>query len=233
MGGESGNKDSTSRRVLRALGWAVSVPWALMWTAGMIAVEADPATAGPMAATLVAYIVGLLPCLPFWIVQARRLRRRAGRVSVPSAGSARPMTVRNGAPSIALPPPRDDQRLALLPASIRDEWQRLVGARDLVHGFAEEGWVEHAALLDVDNHIARLRRLLEADERTNRLGGAASSTLLRQVEELTSLLVALADEAVDHQASLAHDDPVPVTLAEAKERLKASTQAYRDLQQPG
>jgi hypothetical protein len=116
-----------------------------------------------------------------------------------------------------------------MPASIRDEWRRLEHARDLVYGFAEDGWVERAALLDVDDHVARLKRLLEADERTNRLGGAASSTLLRQVETLTALLVALADEAVEHQASLADDDPVPVSLAEAKERLSASTQAYREL----
>jgi hypothetical protein len=64
------------------------------------------------------------------------------------------------------------------------------------------------------------------------LGGAPSPTLQRQVEELTALLVALGDEAVEHQASLASDDPVPATLAEARERLANTTEALRDLQRP-
>lgn len=234
-------KDSTLRRVLRAIGWAVTVPWAALWMWAVLAVTVEAGAESSAFVDVFAVIAGWLPCIPFWIVQVRRHRRR--RAEGATSASASPPerdTLRADAP----PPPRvehapqhagltEDQRLALLPASIRDEWKRLEGARDLVHGFAEEGWVERAALLHVDDHIARLRRLLEADERTNRLGGAASSTLTRQVEALTALLVALADEAVEHQASLAHDDPGPVSLAEAKERLAATTQAYRNLREPG
>jgi hypothetical protein len=238
----SNEKDSTVRRVLRALGWWISVPWAVLWLGAGIATALDPSyDMSLIEGLVVGTIVGCLPWWPFWIAQVAR-RRRAKRAA---AEAAAPTAVRKDSPRVQrpapprpapplppppLPPPRHDpQQLAQLPASIRDEWQRLEHARDLVHGFAEDGWVERAALLDVDDHVARLRRLLEADERTNRLGGAASSTLLRQVETLTALLVALADEAVEHQASLADDDPVPVSLAEARERLSASTQAYREL----
>jgi hypothetical protein len=157
-----------------------------------------------------------------WMVHLSRSRaRRAARAQARWHMHAQTRTMR-----------AEQQRLARLPASIRNEWRRLERARDLVHGFAGEGWVEPAALLHVNDHMARLERLLQADERVIRLGGTPSSTLLRQVEELTALLVALADEAVEHQASLASDDPVPATLAEARERLANTTQAFRDLQRP-
>jgi hypothetical protein len=220
--------------VLRALGWTVTTLWAALVTYALVAVLLDGTNSIP--AGLVGFGVFLLPCLPFWWWQARRIRRR-----------------RRAARDVAAPPPRarverpaaevpsGDHELERLPPEMRDQWRLLEQARDLVVGFAEQGWVEREALVHVDEHTARLRRLLEADARTDLLGGTSSATLRRQVEELGALLVALADEAVEHQASLASDDPVPVTLAEARDRLATTTTAYqelsgpeaRDLQQPG
>jgi hypothetical protein len=120
-----------------------------------------------------------------------------------------------------------------MPLAVRNEWERLERSRLLVQEFADDGWIEQRAVSEVDGHIARLRKLLEADERTARLGGAPSATLHTQVVDLTALLVALVDAAVDHQAALITGDPVPVTLAEARDRLSTTAEAYRDLQQPG
>lgn len=205
-----------ARRALRIIALTLTVCWMAFWgLTGLLAaafVSDSSALLGMFAG------IGLAPVVP-WLVQAnRRLAERLAR------GDAR----RQRLSALA-----EQQRLARLPASIRSEWRRLQHARDLVHGFADEGWVEPAALLHVDDHVARLERLLQADERINRLGGTPSSTLLRQVQELTALLLALADQAIEHQASLTSDDPVPATLAEARQRLATTTQAYRDLHRAG
>lgn len=65
------------------------------------------------------------------------------------------------------------------------------------------------------------------------MGGAPSATLHTQVVDLTALLLALADATVEHQAALMSGDPVPVTLAEARDRFMSTAEAYRDLQQSG
>jgi len=229
--------DSGGWRLARAVGWVLTSLWTVLVVAAAIDIyDNDPII------TLFAVGTMLLPCLPFWWRQARRIRRRRaepapaarepGARGLPAAESPRQRSV--AAPS--------DGGLEGLAEPIRDEWRRLLDARDLVHGFADDGWVEPTALRDVDAHVERLRRLLEADERTNRLGGAESDTLRRQVEELRALLVALADEAVEHQASLENDDPTAATLADARDRMRTTTEAYRELrrsdadrnlQQPG
>lgn len=61
----------------------------------------------------------------------------------------------------------------------------------------------------------------------------SSTTLSTQTTGLTALLVALADSAVEHQATLMTDHPVPATLAEARARLSDRSAAYRTHQQPG
>jgi len=219
--------DEGLRIALRIVGWIVTVLWAGVWTS--LATATALAYSG--SAATVFLVLACLPCLPFWIVEARRFQRRR-HAAPPRARSAaeQPLVTQQA------------EGLEHLPPAIRDEWRRLEGARDLVVKFADDGWVERAALLHVDDHVARLEQLLEADASVERLGGDPSATLRRQVEELRALLVALADEAVEHQASLASDDPVPATLAEARERLATTTQAYRelrgpeaerDLQQPG
>jgi hypothetical protein len=205
-----------ARRALRIIALTLTVCWVGFWgLTGLLAavlISDSSAFVGAFAG------IGLAPVVP-WIVQLSR--RRANRIAQGNATGRRAKSTRE-----------EEQRLARLPVTIRGEWRRLEHARDLVHGFAEDGWVEPAALLHVNDHVARLEQLLQADERSNRLGGTPSSTLLKQVEELTALLVALADEAVEHQASLASDDPVPATLADARERLETTTKAYRDLQRP-
>lgn len=209
------NTTARARRALRIIALTLTICWAGFW--GLTGLLAAVFIADGSAFVAGVAGIGLAPVVP-WAVHLSR--RRAKRI-------AQARTWRQTRSVRA-----EEQRLARLPAAIRGEWRRLEHARDLVQGFAEEGWVEPAALLHVNDHVARLEQLLQANERINRLGGTPSPTLQRQVEELTALLVALADEAVEHQASLASDDPVPATLAEARERLSTTTQAYRDLQSP-
>jgi hypothetical protein len=221
--------NARARRAARIIGLTLTACWAGFWAlAGLpflllpflgLSVDGVSAAAAPLAVAFLG--IGLAPVVPWMVHLSRSRARRVAHAQAWRRMHAQTQTMR-----------AEEQRLARLPASIRNEWRRLEHARDLVHGFAGEGWVEPAALLHVDDHMARLAQLLQADERVIRLGGTPSSTLARQVEELTALLVALADEAVEHQASLASDDPVPATLAEARERLANTTQALRDLQQP-
>lgn len=221
-GHESGWRRST-RRVLLSL----SLLWAGIWLLGGIGSALDPVYDQSLASGLaVSLVVGVLPCLPFWIGPARRFgrRRRAER-----RRAEREAEIDARAESARL----NRDRLEKLPLAIRNEWERLERSRLLVQEFADEGWIERTAVAEVDGHIARLHKLLEADERTARLGGAPSATLRTQVADLTALLVALADAAVEHQAALITGDPVPVTLGEARDRLSTSAEAYRDLQQPG
>lgn len=53
---------------------------------------------------------------------------------------------------------------------------------------------------------------------TDHLGGRKSSAVEQQINRLADLLVALADEAVDHQATVGADNFTPATLAAAVER---------------
>ena len=209
------NTTARARRALRIVALTLTVCWVGFW--GLTGLLAAAFISDASAVAVGVAGIGLAPVVP-WAVH---LSRRHARHIAEARTWRQTRSVR-----------AEEQRLARLPAAIRGEWRRLEHARDLVHGFAEDGWVEPAALLHVNDHMARLEQLLQADERANRLGGTPSSTLLRQVEDLTALLVALADQAVEHQASLASDDPVPATLAEARERLATTTQAYRDLQWP-
>lgn len=207
-------------RVARATGWIVTLLWSLLIVVAMVDLYDND-----LFVSLIAGGVMLVPCLPFWWRQVSRIRRRR---AAPVAAAPVPALVERPAAE----PSGPGHELEKLPASIRNEWRQLEQARDLVRAFAENGWVERTALMDVDDHVARLRRLLEADERTDRLGGAASNTLRRQITELRALLVALADEAVEHQASLASDDPTAATLTDARERLRTTTEAYRELPRP-
>jgi hypothetical protein len=211
--------------VRRVLLW-LSLLWAGFWVLIGIASASEP---GYNLASELAFFgvgIGVVPWLPFWIGQIRRLRRRRRvertRAEREAAIAARAESER-----------RNREQTEKLPLAIRNEWERLERSRLLVQEFADEGWIEQMTLQEVDGHIGRLRRLLEADERTARLGGALSATLHTQVVDLTALLVALADAAVEHQAAMITGDPVPVTLAEARDRFTSTAEAYRDLQQPG
>jgi len=211
------------RRAARVLLLTLSLLWAGFWILGGIGSGLDPTDGTSLAAGVaLALGLGVVPCVPFWLGALRRFRqrRRVERLRAQREAAARAELRRR-------------EELERLPPGIRDEWQRLEEARRLVTELAADGWVEGAALLETDQHTDRLRGLLEADARTDRLGGEASAALYTQVADLTALLVALADAAVEHQAALITDDPVPATLAEARDRLTTTTEAYRDLQQPG
>ena len=104
-------------------------------------------------------------------------------------------------------------------------WPSLVKADELVQGFGERGWIADETLAVVRARTHDLAR------RSGRAEGAPAGTedadLRADVDELTALLVALADEAIAAQPDLAPEVPVVVTLADAQRRLAATTDAYR------
>ncbi len=193
--------------------------WAGVWTAGGVASAIDPTDAtGPVPAILFGLAFGVLPVLPLvtrWIREEREVRaaRRADQ------GQRRALADHR----------RAQARLDRLPERQREDWQRLDRAHELVGRFAEDGWIASASLSEVGALVEQLEALAAADLETDQLGGRPSSRLDVQVREVADLLVALADEAVEHQAALASDDPVPATLAEARDRLAASRVAYDEL----
>ncbi|MEU4599427.1 hypothetical protein [Nocardia sp. NPDC023988] len=77
-----------------------------------------------------------------------------------------------------------------------------------------------------------LHRLAIADGMTDQLGGRRSGTVTQQITLLGDLLVALADEAVEHQATIGTDF-TPATLAAAAQRLAADRAAYQELMELG
>lgn len=124
---------------------------------------------------------------------------------------------------------QDRHRLDGVPAAIRHDWARLEQARALVGELADEGWVSRDAIGELDGTMARLRRALEVEARTRDLGGRSSDRLAAQVADLADLLVALADEAVEHQADVVAGSGAPATLAQARERMVALREARREV----
>lgn len=109
-------------------------------------------------------------------------------------------------------------------------WQSLAKADELVQGFGERGWIADATLTVVRQRASELAHRVG---RVEGGGGGADAAdpepraaLAREVEQLTDLLVALTDEAIAAQPSLAPDVPVVVTLADAQRRLAATHDAY-------
>lgn len=105
-------------------------------------------------------------------------------------------------------------------------WAALVKADELVQGFGERGWIASETLEVVRARTADVAR------RSGRAEGAPATddrSLRGDVDELTALLVALADAAVEAQPDLAPDVPVPVTLADAQDRLGRTHDAYDEL----
>lgn len=124
---------------------------------------------------------------------------------------------------------QDGQSLDDLPPAIRHDWRRLEQARALVGELADDGWVSPEAIAELDDTMARLRRALEVERRTTELGGRSSVRLTQQVADLADLLVALADEAVEHQADVLAGSAAPATLAQARERMAALRAARREV----
>ena len=116
-----------------------------------------------------------------------------------------------------------------LPREVRADWRRMGQARELVAELAAEGWVAPAAVAELDGHVDHLEKVLLADHRTRELGGRSSSRLAGQVADLADLLVALADEAVEHQAEVTAGARAPATLAQARDRMATLRAARREV----
>ncbi len=198
------------------LGTSFTLAWAGFWLLGGIGAGIDPNSGTPLAAGIaLGLALGIVPVVPFWWRWSRPARRSWRRRRDRHASQ------------------RARERLERLPSAVRDDWQRLESAHALVTRFVDDGWIEPAALVEVESQLERLEQLLAADRETDALGGAPSRLLVEQVHDLADLFVALADEAVEHQAVMARDVRVPVTLDEARHRLRHARQAYDDLPSPG
>ncbi len=110
---------------------------------------------------------------------------------------------------------------------VAEAWQRLAKADEIVQGFGERGWIAPEAMAEVDRRTEQVARRVGREERA----GASDDThaLVRDVRELTALLVSLADEAIARQPSLAPETPVAVSLEDARQRLSSTHAAYDDL----
>ena len=116
---------------------------------------------------------------------------------------------------------------APLPDRLDRAWRSLAKADELVQGFAERGWVAPTTLTVVGQRTHELaRRVGRSQERGADAAEESASGLAREVDELTALLVALSDEAVARQPSLAPEVPVEVSLADAQRRLGATHDLY-------
>lgn len=199
------------------------------------------ATTAVMAVTLLLAALGLLaigdPGAIRLVLGALALI--GGAVSAGAAGLAQladrrdPDVVRERAMARGeLTPHMLDEDLSELPRDVRGDFRRLLQARQLVGDLAADGWVHPPSMLEVDGEVARLHRLLVVDRRARSLGGRQSAVLRGQVAELADLLVALADEAVDHQAdAMVQASTTAVTLADARDHLQALREARAEVQQ--
>lgn len=121
------------------------------------------------------------------------------------------------------------RRAAAVPPGLRRDWRRLDQARALLDDLVADGWVSAEAVVELDAHTDQLRALGWAEHRARQLGGRASAALRRQVGELTTLLVGLADEAVEQRAEVIAGSVAPVTLSQARDRMVALRAARREV----
>lgn len=117
---------------------------------------------------------------------------------------------------------------AELPADVRDEWVRLRRAEALVTDLAAQGLVQAEAVTEAAAMTEQLRVLLVADRRAAELGAEPSHGLRDQLADTADLLVALAVEAVDHQADVVESGHAP-TLVDARDRLRSLRSARAEV----
>lgn len=110
---------------------------------------------------------------------------------------------------------------------LQQAWARLAKADEIVQGLADRGWITDAAMAEVAHRSEQVARRVGRDEHGG--GRDDDPALVHEVGELTALLVALADEAISRQPSLAPDTPVPVALDDARRRLSSTHAAYEEL----
>ena len=113
-------------------------------------------------------------------------------------------------------------------SALQQAWQRLSKADELVQAFADRGWIADEARTVVAARTTELARRVGRLQ-GSRVGAVDDPGLATEVADLTALLVALSDAAVEAQPSLAPETPVPVGIAEAQQRMGSTRQAYGDL----
>ncbi len=114
-----------------------------------------------------------------------------------------------------------------LPDRLDRAWRSLAKADELVEGFGERGWIAPETCVVVQQRTHDLaRRVGRVEQRGVEEADESPAALAREVEQLTELLVALADEAVARQPDLAPEVPVVVSLADAQRRLGATHDLY-------
>ncbi|HJR87425.1 MAG TPA: hypothetical protein VJ930_07200 [Acidimicrobiia bacterium] len=117
-----------------------------------------------------------------------------------------------------------------IPDALRPAYRRLLGAHEQARNLVAEGVIEQRVLRGVAERIEEVIGLLSADVSNEELGGRPSARLREEVEELTELLVGLADAALDRRtAALDSDNQAAAALREALGRMRAEEQGFREL----
>ncbi len=202
--------------------WVLAGIWFVACVAASISIAIDPSIgeSDRAATALGTLVVGLLPGAGVqWHDKA--LERRFALMAVRAAPP--PVPVRSPGPR---PVP---VRAPQLPPRLQPAWNRLSQAWNVVTELQRQGWVDADSTRGLPQSMARLHQLGVADGMTDHLGGRRSSSVEQQIGRLADLLVALADEAVEHQATIGAGDFTPATLAAAAQRLAADSAAYREL----
>lgn len=121
-----------------------------------------------------------------------------------------------------------DEDAEVTDPALQQAWQRLTKADELVQAFADRGWIADEARTVVESRTADLARRVGRAQ--GRAAQGVDADLAGDVADLTALLVALSDAAVEAQPSLAPEHPVAVGLAEAQRRMGSTRQAYDQLE---
>ncbi|WP_410870331.1 hypothetical protein [Nocardia sp. A7] len=172
-------------------------------------------------------VVGLVPAAGV-LIHERSLARRS-RPGSPRRFSPRPAPPQQ----LIQPSPPMNVHSPQLPSRLQPHWNRLNQAWNVIAELQRQGWVDADSTRGVPQSMARLHQLGVADGMTDNLGGRRSTAVEQQLSRLADLLVALADEAVDHQATISATDFAPTTLTAAAQRLAADSAAYRELMELG
>ena len=158
---------------------------------------------GAVIGAIATAIAALLPAAMLY------LRRRPSKLEQPSKAERAPIKV---------------------PAEVRPGYRRLTTAYEQAKGLVADGIIDASVLDGIEERIVEVVRLLSADVTNQELGGRPSARLRGQVDELTDLLVGLADAALDRQtAALDSDNQAAAALREALGRMRAEERGYREI----
>jgi hypothetical protein len=117
-----------------------------------------------------------------------------------------------------------------IPDEMRPSYHRLLGAYEQARTLVADGLIETNVFRGVGERIEEVVGLLSADVSNQELGGRPSARLREEVDELTELLVGLADAALDRRtAALDSDNQAAAALREALGRMRAEEQGFREL----